>query len=617
MTSTTGSPEDGYGSFFGAFNTFANVLGCNANGNGQLAASVFGSYSSVTGAGGTVFGFNGTAAQWASAVGLDTVASGKASTALGFGSNATGPNAVAIGGAGGNGTTPLSPANSTTASGAGSIAIGSNATAGAQATNTNAMAIGGQSSAAEVNSIALGAAASATAISAVSLGANSQANNANDVALGAGSITTTPDTGTTALYGGAAAGTATSVVSVGAAGSERQITNVAPGVIGSTSTDAINGSQLFSVAQGINRLGAAMASALGGGAMYNASTGVLATPSFTIQGGTYGNVGAALFGLDAAVTTAQNTANQALAIANNSVQYDPSRAGTGGSTGTGVGGGTSVTLNPGGASAGVHNLAPGAVSPTSTDAVNGSQLYAVASQAAGMFRVSADANTTAPAATGTQSVAGGNGAVASGANSTAVGDGSSATGSNSTALGNGAQAMGANSVAIGAGSVASTANSVSVGSAGNTRKVTNVSAGTVATDAANVGQLQAAANQAITAANTYTDASSKAAVASANTYTNQQVQGISDQFNQRISNLGRQVDANCAMGAAMNQMAMAGAGAQEGGRIAAGVGMCSGGSGALSVGYATPIGERAHLNFGAAFANGQGQVGAGIGWDLK
>jgi autotransporter adhesin len=152
----------------------------------------------------------------------------------------------------------------------------------------------------------------------------------------------------------------------------------------------------------------------------------------------------------------------------------------------------------------IQNVAAGQITATSTDAVNGSQLYSVASQmtnmagqvsgvtnqvdtnttnvtnlqngSAGMFQVSGDANSTQPVASGTQSTAGGNGAVASGASSTAVG--------------NSAQATGNNSMAIGAGSVATQANTVSVGSAGNERQIKNVAAGTQATDAVNVSQLQ-------------------------------------------------------------------------------------------------------------------------------
>ncbi|HYQ21851.1 YadA-like family protein [Stenotrophomonas sp.] len=96
---------------------------------------------------------------------------------------------------------------------------------------------------------------------------------------------------------------------------------------------------------------------------------------------------------------------------------------------------------------------------------------------AGSFRANNSNNLADPAATGTNSAAGG--------------AGSTAAGASSTALGNGAQAQADNSVALGAGSVASRANTVSVGAAGAERQVVNVADGTQATDAVNVRQLQA------------------------------------------------------------------------------------------------------------------------------
>lgn len=332
------------------------------------------------------------------------------------------------------------------------------------------------------NALAAGVGASAAGSSATALGANANAVNTNDVALGASSVTAAPNIGTTALYGGTAAGIATSVVSVGAAGNERQITNVAPGVISALSTDVINGSQLYSVAQGVNNLGAGTAAALGGGAAFNAATAVFAMPSYKVQGDTYSNVGAALSGLDAAVTTAQNTANKALSIASNSVQYDPSQAGTGGSTGggasggAGTGGGTSVTLNPSGASAGVHNVAAGALNSTSTDAVNGSQLYATNQNVAAVQSTATTALNTANAANTTvyNVVTGHSGLVQT--------DGQTIT--------------------VGKNDAASTVN---VAGAAGDRVLTGVAPGTATNDAATVGQLQANSQQTINQANAYTD----------------------------------------------------------------------------------------------------------------
>ncbi|KWN79240.1 hypothetical protein WM24_27355 [Burkholderia ubonensis] len=373
------------------------------------------------------------------------------------------------------------------------------------------------------NALAAGVGASAAGASATAIGTNASAVNANDVALGAGSVTGAPDAGTTVLYGGTAAGTATSVVSVGATGSERQIRNVAPGVISTTSTDAINGSQLYSVAQGVNNLGAGIAVALGGGASFNSATGVFSMPSYTIQGSTYNNVGAALSGLDAAVTTAQNTASKALSIAQNSVQYDQSQASTGsGGAATGTGGGTSVTLNPGGASTSIHNLAPGALSATSADAVNGSQLYATnqtvtTAQSTANSALGLAQNAVQYDGTSRTSVTLNPGGAVVGVHNLSAGT-LSAT---STDAVNGSQLYATNqtvnSIVQGkAGLVQSdgqtitvgkndTATSVNVSGTSGDRVISGVAPGTASNDAATVGQVQANNQQVINQANAYTD----------------------------------------------------------------------------------------------------------------
>jgi autotransporter adhesin len=92
-------------------------------------------------------------------------------------------------------------------------------------------------------------------------------------------------------------------------------------------------------------------------------------------------------------------------------------------------------------------------------------------------------------ATGDNSTSLGNGANASAANSTAIGRNALASGANSTAIGQGACTAGfANSVAIGTGTVNTAANQVNVGG----RTISGVANGVLATDAVNMGQLNAA-----------------------------------------------------------------------------------------------------------------------------
>jgi len=186
-------------------------------------------------------------------------------------------------------------------------------------------------------------------------------------------------------------------------------------------------------------------------------------------------------------------------VASDAVQYDNvSHASV---TLGGVGASTAVALT---------NIAAGAITATSTDAVNGSQLFALETQigtlggqvpqisqttttggsSSNSQYVAVNSTGSAASATGTESVAIGGNSTASSSNSVAVGSGSQATGSGSSAVGANAVASAPNSVAIGSGSVASEANSVSVGSPGNERTITNVAPGVNPTDAANMAQLK-------------------------------------------------------------------------------------------------------------------------------
>lgn len=90
---------------------------------------------------------------------------------------------------------------------------------------------------------------------------------------------------------------------------------------------------------------------------------------------------------------------------------------------------------------------------------------------------------------------------ASGKDSAAGGAGSVASGDNSLAIGTKSRAEASNSVALGANSIADRANTVSMGSVGSERQITNVAAGTQGTDAVNVNQLKSG----VASANQYTD----------------------------------------------------------------------------------------------------------------
>ena len=127
------------------------------------------------------------------------------------------------------------------------------------ATGMNSVAVGVNSSAKKDGAVAIGS-ASADEENSVAIGVNAKAADKNSVALGSGSetraaVAIASDTAlipaTTLNFAGAS--NVLGVVSVGGAnGATRQIVNVAPGALSATSTDAVNGSQLFAVAKGLN-----------------------------------------------------------------------------------------------------------------------------------------------------------------------------------------------------------------------------------------------------------------------------------------------------------------------------------------------------------------------------
>ncbi|MFP3568792.1 YadA-like family protein [Paraburkholderia sp. SIMBA_030] len=97
---------------------------------------------------------------------------------------------------------------------------------------------------------------------------------------------------------------------------------------------------------------------------------------------------------------------------------------------------------------------------------------------------------TLASAQGSASTAVGESANASGDTSVALGSSATASGIGSSAFGAGSTASADGSVALGQGSIADRVNTVSVGSAGSERQITNVAAGTADTDAVNVAQLK-------------------------------------------------------------------------------------------------------------------------------
>ncbi|HBB7211709.1 TPA: YadA-like family protein [Escherichia coli] len=270
--------------------------------------------------------------QYSMALGRYSKALGRLSIAMGDSSKADGANAIALGAESEAAENATAIGNKAHAKGVNSIALGNGSQAladsaiaigqGNKANGADAIALGNGSQSSGLNAIALGKASVVTGDNSLALGSNTNANGINSVALGAGSIADQDDS-----------------VSVGSDSLQRKIVNVKNGTIKADSHDAINGSQLYAISDSV-------AKRLGGGSSVNVDDGTVKAPTYNLKNGNKNNVGDALTVLD------QFT-----------LQWDQNRdkysAAHGSST-------ASV----------ITDVADGAVSDSSKDAVNGSQLKA-------------------------------------------------------------------------------------------------------------------------------------------------------------------------------------------------------------------------------------------------
>ncbi|HBJ0687333.1 TPA: YadA-like family protein [Escherichia coli] len=155
----------------------------------------------------------------------------------------------------------------------------------------------------------------------------------------------------------------------GTNGDASVITDVANGDVSSTSSDAVNGSQLYTTNKYV-------VDVLGGGAEVNAD-GSITAPTYTIANADYDNVGDALNAIDTTLDDA--------------LLWDAD-AGENGAFSAAHGKDKTASV--------ITNVANGAISSTSSDAVNGSQLYTtnqyIVDALGGDAEVNADGTITAP-----------------------------------------------------------------------------------------------------------------------------------------------------------------------------------------------------------------------------
>ena len=131
------------------------------------------------------------------------------------------------------------------------------------------------------DAVAIGSEASVQENEGLALGSKATVNNVRGVALGANSATAAPVSTASETINGLkynyAGGTADSTVSVGNTSTKRTITNVAAGRVSAQSTDAINGSQLYGVANAVGNVANSTKNILGGNAQVDQNGSITMT----------------------------------------------------------------------------------------------------------------------------------------------------------------------------------------------------------------------------------------------------------------------------------------------------------------------------------------------------
>lgn len=225
----------GHGSVSSGRNS--NAFGSSAKASAEASTAV-GNSTKASGISSTATGFNAEASgNFSSAYGNDARAKGNRSVAVGYNAKAE-ESATAVG-------------NNANAGAANAVALGS----GNTITARGGVGIGSSNSVSGIDSGAFGVSNNVAQANTYVLGSNVTSTQGNSVLLGNASTDRAATTETQANINGinysgfAGVGSARNgVTSVGASGKERQVINVASGKVSSDSTDAINGSQLYAVA---------------------------------------------------------------------------------------------------------------------------------------------------------------------------------------------------------------------------------------------------------------------------------------------------------------------------------------------------------------------------------
>ena len=394
--------------YYGANSTGKQSIAMGYVANAKDSGIAIGNYAVSDSGGGTAIGKsvisrNGgvVVGQSSNAIGINSIAygntvkaNGETSTAMGYSTTADGQNAVAVG-------------YSNTASGKNSVSIGSTN----QAKNEGSIAIGRNNNANQNNTVVIGRDSNALGNQSIAMGANAISKGTNDIAIGS-EVTADGDNS----------------VAIGRSATTKSTASLAIGAYGTKGTSATGN---YSIAMGRDVTASAeSAIAIGKDAVSNKKNAVaLGSGSDT-----------------SSAATVQSSAT----IGGNTYSWNKGVLPTTDSDGR------QVSVGKSGFERQIKNVAAGEISANSTDAINGAQLYSVASGLANNLTKDlkipyVSINSTAIGASSNVNNDG-----ATGSYSIAIGPFTTATKDNGVAIGNGAKSLSEDSIVIGRNAQAET-----------------------------------------------------------------------------------------------------------------------------------------------------------------
>ena len=394
--------------YYGAKSTGKQSIAIGYTANAKESGIAFGNNAVSDGGGGTAMGKSVLSRNGGVVVGQSSYATGKNSVSYGNTAQANGETSIAVG-------------YSTTAAGQNAVAVGYSISAAGK----NSVSIGSTNQAKNEGSIAVGRGNNATNNNTVVIGRDSNASGNLSVAMGASA--NSKGTNDTAI-GNDVTADGDNSVAIGRSAATKNSSSLAIGTYGTKGTLATGS---YSIAMGRDVTASAeSAIAIGKDAVSNKKNAVaLGSGSDT-----------------SSAATVQSSAT----IGSKTYSWNQGVLPTTDSDGR------QVSVGKSGFERQIKNVAAGEISANSTDAINGAQLYSVASGLANNLTKDLKIPYVSINSTATGASSNVNNDGAKGSNSIAIGPFTTATKDNGVAIGNGAKSLSEDSIVIGRNAQAET-----------------------------------------------------------------------------------------------------------------------------------------------------------------